>query len=63
MTGTFAAAAIAAARAAAMLGWTPDVFWAATPADLRHALGLDLPEAVPADRDLLATMLERHPDG
>ena len=37
---TFAAAARIAARLAATLGWSPDVFWASTPADLRTALGL-----------------------
>lgn len=63
MTPTFAQAAVAAARIAARLGWTPGTFWAATPADLRHALGLDLPEAAPADRGLLARMMEMHPDG
>lgn len=33
----------AAGFAAAMFGWTPDTFWAATPADLCNALGALLP--------------------
>lgn len=58
---TFAAAALVAARVAATLGWTPPVFWAATPADLRAALGLDLtpPAAAPPD---LARLMEAFPD-
>jgi uncharacterized phage protein (TIGR02216 family) len=60
---TFADAARQAARvAAALLGWRPESFWAATPADLRNALGLDLAEGVPADRDLMARLMEAFPD-
>lgn len=36
---TFAECARRAAGIAAKLGWRPDVFWAATPADLLNALG------------------------
>ncbi len=42
-SATFADAARVAARLAATLGWSPAAFWASTPADLRLALGLDLP--------------------
>lgn len=63
MIATFAAAAISAAGVAARLGWMPDIFWAATPADLRHALGTHSSEGNPADRDLLALMMEANPDG
>ena len=60
---TFTAAARAAARvAAALLGWTPDVFWAATPEDLRTALGVDHPAAEPADTAMLSRLMEAFPD-
>ncbi len=61
---TFATAARAAARvAAALLGWRPDDFWAATPADLRTALGLDAPASGdPADATLLSALMEAFPD-
>ena len=60
---SFAEASKAAARvAAALLGWRPDDFWAATPADLRTALGLDLVDDDPADSDLLRHMMEAFPD-
>jgi hypothetical protein len=61
---TFAAAARAAARvAAATLGWRPAEFWAATPEDLRTALGLDEAAAdAPATATLLAQMMEAYPD-
>ncbi|MBC7504287.1 MAG: phage tail assembly chaperone [Sandarakinorhabdus sp.] len=60
---TFADAAKAAARvAAALLGWSPDVFWAATPADLRTALGLDVTADAPADAGLLIRLMEAFPD-
>lgn len=60
----FATAARTAARLAATLGWSPDVFWTSTPAELRAALGLDLvavaPPAVAAD---LFRLKEAFPDG
>jgi hypothetical protein len=63
---TFAAAALVAVRVAASLGWSPPVFWAATPADLRAALGLDLAQsaAVPpaAAAPDLARLMEAFPD-
>lgn len=60
---SFGDAARAAARvAAALLGWTPDIFWAATPADLRTALGIDLAGDAPADPTLLARLMEAFPD-
>jgi len=61
---TFTAAARVAARLAATLGWSPDAFWAATPAELRLALGLDLdPAAAPAVAADLARLKEAFPDG
>ena len=61
---TFETAAKAAARvAAALLGWRPDEFWAATPADLRTALGLDaIGGDAPGDGALLARLMEAYPD-
>lgn len=59
----FVDAATGAARvAAALLGWRPDDFWAATPADLRTALGLDLTAETPADAGLLTRLMEAFPD-
>ncbi len=61
---TFTVAARAAARLAATLGWSPDAFWAATPAELRLALGLDLdPATAPAAAADLARLKEAFPDG
>jgi hypothetical protein len=61
---TFETAARGAARvAAALLGWRPDEFWAATPEDLRTALGLDAAGGeAPATAALLARMMEACPD-
>ena len=54
----------AAHAAAAILGWRPPEFWAATPAELRTALGLDAPATdAPADTTLLTRMMEAFPDG
>ena len=51
-----------------LLGWGPDAFWAATPAELgavlRVAAGQDAGEAGGApDRDTLARLMEMFPDG
>jgi uncharacterized phage protein (TIGR02216 family) len=49
--------------AAMALGWRPDEFWAATPADLVTALGLDVPATErPADTAMLQGLMERYPD-
>ncbi|WP_439547269.1 phage tail assembly chaperone [Sandarakinorhabdus sp.] len=61
---TFADAARRAAHvAAAVLGWRPGEFWAATPAELLTALGLDTAPAAPADAAKLAALMEAFPDG
>lgn len=60
---TFATAAITAARLAAMLGWSPDVFWTSTPANLRAALGIDAAASPPAAAADLARLMEAFPDG
>jgi uncharacterized phage protein (TIGR02216 family) len=61
----FAEAARRAAHVAATaLGWRPAEFWAATPAELVTALGLDVPLAdAPVDGGGLAALMERYPDG
>jgi len=53
-----------AGLACASLGWAPDQFWAATPAELAsvvRALGGE--RAPPVDMGLLARMREAFPDG
>ena len=60
---TFANASRVAARLAATLGWSPNAFWAATPAELRTALGLDLPTDTPALLADLRRLKEEFPDG
>jgi hypothetical protein len=60
----FADAARRLAHVAAMaLSWRPAEFWAATPADLVTALGLDAPaNERPADTAMLKGLMERYPD-
>lgn len=60
----FADAARRAAHvAAAVLGWRPNEFWAATPAELGTALGLDTPAVeAPVGGDALAGLMEQFPD-
>ena len=61
---TFAEAAAAAwGLAAQALGWSPDTFWGATPAELRGALGLDTAAADRLDGPGLARLMEAFPDG
>jgi hypothetical protein len=61
---TFVVSARRAARvAAALLGWRPNEFWAATPEDLCTALGLDdAGEDTPASGAMLARLMEAFPD-
>ncbi|MBA4772079.1 MAG: phage tail assembly chaperone [Sphingomonas sp.] len=66
MTGrTFAdSARRLAGMAAAMLGWSPDAFWRATPAELASvvaALAGDAPS--PPDRAEIAALIKAFPDG
>ncbi len=63
MTADFAGAARRGVRLAAALGWSPDEFWRATPADLRLALGLDDVPGPAGDTDMLARLMEAFPDG
>lgn len=50
--------------AGALLGWRPDEFWAATPAELGAVFGALNPQGEQAaDGTLLAELKERFPDG
>ena len=53
-----------AGLAGALLGWRPDDFWRATPAELGSVIEALLgPEAGPASRADLERLMERFPDG
>jgi uncharacterized phage protein (TIGR02216 family) len=53
-----------AGRVCAVLGWTPDAFWAATPAEIAGILrALSGDEAAPVGRDAVAALMEAFPDG
>lgn len=64
---TFGArAAELAGLAGAALGWSPDAFWRATPAELAAvvcAAGGGRGEAAPPDAALIARLQREHPDG
>jgi uncharacterized phage protein (TIGR02216 family) len=52
-----------AGLAGALLGWRPDEFWRATPAELAVVIGAMIgPKAEPAGRADLERMMERFPD-
>ena len=48
--------------AAQLLGWRPDEFWRATPADLANALGAFAVDAAALDRDEIEMLRKRFPD-
>jgi uncharacterized phage protein (TIGR02216 family) len=57
-------AARLAGVAGALLGWRPDEFWRATPAELAAVLAALLPEAGEGvERGELARLMEMFPDG
>ena len=57
-------AARLAGLAGALLGWRPDEFWRATPAELAAILDAMAPDApAPACADDLARLKEMFPDG
>jgi uncharacterized phage protein (TIGR02216 family) len=57
-------AARLAGFAGLLAGWSPDAFWAATPAELRAVLeALNGPEDQPFARGDLARLMEMFPDG
>jgi hypothetical protein len=52
--------------ASALAGWSPDIFWRATPAELAavlDALTAGEADAAPPSPDLIAALKELHPDG
>lgn len=59
------AALTLAGVAARVLGWRPDDFWAATPADVAAVLAAwrDGDDGAGVDRTGLAAMMEQFPDG
>lgn len=63
----FAAAAVRLAGLAGLrLGWSPDAFWRATPADLAAVVAALNPAhggATPPDPATIARLQEVHPDG
>ena len=63
--GLFGAAALRfAGLAGAMLGWRPDDFWAATPAELATVFEVLAPRGeAPPGPDDLTRMMEMFPDG
>ncbi len=64
MSRTFAASALALVPLAARaLGWTPDTFWAATPADLAAALADLAAPTAPLTRADLDRLLEHDDNG
>lgn len=57
-------AARLAGIAGALLGWRPDEFWRATPAELGAVLGALMgPGEAAASRDEFKSLMERFPDG
>ncbi len=65
MSEAFGPAAGRLAGAAGLwLGWGPDMFWCATPAELAAVLNAGRAhEPQPADREMLARMMEADGDG
>lgn len=59
------AASMLAGMMARALGWSPDTFWNATPADVAAVLAAwrDEDAAAGPGRDALAAMMEQFPDG
>lgn len=62
---TFAAAArVLAGQTALLLGWRPEEFWSATPAELAAIFAVQASLAPPSlSREHLTTLLERDGDG
>ena len=51
-----------ASYAATLLGWRPEEFWDATPAELMTALGLDRHDSEPVDRVEIERLMNLFPD-
>ena len=52
-----------AGLAGALLGWRPDEFWRATPAELAAVLGAMMPQGEGVAADDLQRLMEMFPDG
>lgn len=65
MTETFSdASSTWTARAAQLLGWAPDTFWAATPSELIASLtSINQPQDQSITRDQIAHLIESENDG
>lgn len=65
MSAPFAdGAAALAGTTALLLGWRPDEFWAATPAELAAIMRAgQAPGAAPPARDDLLRLMKEYPDG
>lgn len=66
MSAAFAEGAARLAGCAGLcLGWSPDAFWRATPAELAAVVGALRGEegAVPPDAGTVARLMEAFPDG
>lgn len=57
-----ASAAGLSSAAVALLGWRPDEFWNATPAELALALSLPSTEPNPVNRSMIDDLKCRFPD-
>lgn len=55
-------AAELAGFASSLLGWRPGEFWAATPAELARALGLDSQTGEQMDRPQMERLIALYPD-
>ena len=56
------AAARLSGAASLLLGWRPDEFWSATPAELALALQPDIDPVGAPDRQLIDELRDRFPD-
>lgn len=64
MSGLFSESAVRlAGMAGALLGWRPDEFWNATPAELAAVVAVLVGEETPAGVPELARLMEMFPDG
>lgn len=63
MTRSFGNAAVSLGHvAAALLGWRPNDFWEATPAELAACLNLSGEDVGPVNSDTIEQLRQRFPD-
>lgn len=62
MSGFGEAAARLSGAASLLLGWRPDEFWNATPAELGLAMSISAESGEPPDPKTIAALRERFPD-